>query len=181
MYTAQLLWSCPRLPAWEIETAHPGFEDPVDAARFANRLTPNSPDLLVVAAGSVVIETTSRTRISVAHVTDDEGDEPPTSARDAGLFDVTYTAWRATAGLSAAAVVWDDDFEQLPRDELLAATTDEELLWTLVAFDIVGPDGSVGVDVRADDSGDVTVVLTDDGDDDDARDEAGPPLLLDLP
>lgn len=100
-YTAVILWRGPD-PAFEIETHHPGFDSPEEAALFANGIPPSSPIGLHLSADASI----------VLVLTDDR--EVPCLAQN-------ITVWRLPPRLFAETdllIANDNDFEPFPLPEL---------------------------------------------------------------
>lgn len=130
-YTAIIRWRGPD-PALELETRHPGFTSPEEAALYANGIPPRTPDgLHLFSDGSAVF------------VLDDDTDVPCNPEQ--------LTAWalppncRTIDGLT---IVDDDDYELLNRGELVirfAAHGD----YVHAQYGVLDPNG-MPVDVRLD-------------------------------
>jgi hypothetical protein len=69
-YLVKVLWMAEHAPGWEIETAHPGFASPIEAALFANGFDGLSPARLELQRGTVRIHLWS----TFASVPDDDAE-----------------------------------------------------------------------------------------------------------
>lgn len=101
-YTAIIRWRGPD-PALELETRHPGFTSPEEAALYANGIPPRTPDgLHLFSDGSAVF------------VLDDDTDVPCNPEQ--------LTAWAVPPNcrtIDGLTIVDDDDYELLNRGELV--------------------------------------------------------------
>lgn len=100
-YTAIIRWRGPD-PSLELETRHPGFGSPEEAALYANGIPPGAPSLLHLASDGTAIL-----------VLNDETEIPCPPDR--------LTVWSFPAnsvGTDDVTVVYDEDFEPCPQGEL---------------------------------------------------------------
>src|SRR4051794_5468334 len=125
-YKARVLWHCPDYDRWELETEHGGFETPIAAARFANRID-TGPEALIILGGRATVLLGNRTEV---HLT-------------AGAVRL----WRLLGERTDADVAHDDDYEEVGGAAADLSRAGLDGAWDPVGYDIEGPGGRIDVSV----------------------------------
>jgi hypothetical protein len=186
-YLVKVLWMAEHAPGWELETTHPGFASPIEAALFANGFEDHSPAQLEVHRGAVRIdlwsafspspgdqsdraERTARLAngIALSWSADDHPSRDGEGIRaQPAIAGLTLSVWRlrqhAEAVVDGIELVGDADFEiqphVAPRD-LAAHGLDGT--WLPHGYDVMGPEGHVEVVIDFDElTGNLTVEVSD--------------------